>query len=125
MTAAPVSLPASGSAFLPTYDVASSLACGSVSAIIVRAQEPAETLAALRDRRCVVNDETVLNAAVEVQGLAFFGSVHLSGSHRQSVEMVAGYEADVAAIDSSALAHLRSLYPALLEKVRVLCWTPE
>jgi len=103
---------------LPTYGAPA-------AALIVRAHEPADTLDALRDRRCVVNDETVLNTAAEVQGLAFFGSVHLSGSHRQSVEMVAGYEADVAAVDSSALAQLRRLYPALLDKVRVLSWTAE
>lgn len=105
--------------------IASLPAYGSVAALIVRAHEPADTLDALRDRRCVVNDETVLNTAAEVQGLSFFGSVHLSGSHRQSVEMVAGYEADVAAVDGSELADLRRLYPALLEKVRVLCWTQE
>ncbi|MEJ1963488.1 MAG: PhnD/SsuA/transferrin family substrate-binding protein [Gammaproteobacteria bacterium] len=113
-----------GIASLPTDDFG--------SAIIVRAQDSATTLAAFRDRRCVVNEadsnslaafvRAALQAPVEVCN--FFESVHLSGSHRQSVEMLAGYEADVASVDSSALAQLRRLYPALLEKVRVLCRTP-
>ncbi len=112
-----------GIASLPTDDFA--------NAIIVRAQDSAATLAALRDRRCVANEadisslstfvRTALQTPIEVY--RFFESVHLSGSPRQSVEMVAGYEADVAAVDRSALAQLVRLYPALLEKVRVLCWT--
>jgi ABC-type phosphate/phosphonate transport system substrate-binding protein len=97
-----------------TTAIASLPADDSVAALIVRAQEPAATLAAFRDRRCVVKETE--SGWLET----LFGSVHLSGSHRQSVEMVAGYEADVAAIDGSALAQLRRLYPALLEKVRVL-----
>jgi ABC-type phosphate/phosphonate transport system substrate-binding protein len=111
-----------------TTAIASLPTCDFDGAIIVRAQEPAATLAAFRDRRCVVNEadsgslETFVLAALEpaADGVGFFQSVHLSGSHRQCVEMVAGYEADVAAVDGSALAHLRQLYPALLEKVRVL-----
>ena len=100
-------------------------------AIIVRAQDSAATLAAFQDRRCVVNEADasllgglvrgVLQAPVEVY--KFFESVRLSGSDRQSVEMVAGYEADVAALDQPTFAQLKRLYPALLEKVRVLCWT--
>ena len=114
-----------GIASLPTYDFA--------GAIIVRAQEPAATLAAFRDRRCVVSEadsnglEGFIRAVLEsaAEGFGFFQSVHLSGSHRQCVEMVAGYEADVAAVDGSVLAQLRRLYPALLEKVRVIYSTPE
>ena len=110
-----------GTATLPSYPFA--------GAIIVRAHEPAETLNALRNRRCVVNeaDSGLLESFVRVALQApadfcsrFFGSVHISGSSRQSIEMVAGYEADVAAVDSSTLAQLKRLYPALLEKVRVL-----
>jgi ABC-type phosphate/phosphonate transport system substrate-binding protein len=101
------------------------------AAIIVRAHEPAATLEALRARRCVIDEasssglESLVHSVCETAAgaFSFFESVHLSGSHRQSVEMVAGYEADVAAVDSSALAQLRRLYPALLEKVRVLCWS--
>ncbi|MEJ1964134.1 MAG: PhnD/SsuA/transferrin family substrate-binding protein [Gammaproteobacteria bacterium] len=102
------------------------------SAIIVRAQDPADALAAFRGRRCVVNEPdsnsgmNLLRAAVAplACGAPFFESVHLSGSHRQSVEMVAGHEADIAAIDCVTLAHLQKLYPALVAKVRTLCWTP-
>jgi ABC-type phosphate/phosphonate transport system substrate-binding protein len=120
-----------GIATLPNGNFTKDIFAG---AIIVRAHEPAESLVALRDRRCVVNEadcnilETLIRAALEAPAdmcNRFFGSVHLSGSHRQSVEMVAGYEADVAAVDSSTLAQLKGLYPALLDKVRVLCWTTQ
>ncbi|MEJ0035816.1 MAG: PhnD/SsuA/transferrin family substrate-binding protein [Gammaproteobacteria bacterium] len=116
-----------------TAGIASLPAHGFGSVVIVRAQESADTLSAFRDRRYAVNESDSLSlgnfvrAALQtpVEVYKFFESVHFSGSHRQSVEMVAGYEADVAAVDSSALAHLARLYPALLEKVRVLCWLPE
>jgi len=102
------------------------------SAIVVRVQDSSESLAAFRSKRCVVNEPdsnsgmNLLRAAVAplAEGGRFFRSVHLSGSHRQSVEMVAAYEADIAAVDCVTLAHLRSFYPALLGKVRILCWTP-
>jgi ABC-type phosphate/phosphonate transport system substrate-binding protein len=102
------------------------------SAVIVRSHDAAETLGEFRDRRCVVNEldsnsgMNLLRAAVAplAGGPRFFQSVHLSGSHRQSVEMVAGHEADIAAIDCVTFAHLRRLYPALVDKVRILCWTP-
>ncbi len=102
------------------------------SAIIVRADDSADTLAELRGRRCVVNEMdsnsgmNLLRAAVAplARGTSFFGSLQLSGSHRQSVELIAHDEADVAAIDCVTFAHLQQLYPALVQKVRILGWTP-
>lgn len=102
------------------------------SAIVVRAQDPADSLAEFRGRCCVVNEidsnsgMNLLRAAVAplARGTRFFASVHLSGSHRQSVQMVAAGEADIAAIDCVTLAHLQRFHPALLAQVRTLCWTP-
>ena len=102
------------------------------SAIVVRANDPSDTLAGLRNRRCVVNEQdsnsgmNLLRAAVApiAEGGRFFQSVSASGSHRRSVEMIAANEADVAAIDCVTFAHLQRVDPPLTSSVRVLCWTP-
>ena len=102
------------------------------SAIVVRADEPSETLAGLRNRRCVVNEAdsnsgmNLLRAAVApvAGGARFFRSVLVSGSHRRSVAMIAANEADLAAIDCVTFAHLQCVDPTLTSRVRVLCWTP-
>jgi ABC-type phosphate/phosphonate transport system substrate-binding protein len=102
------------------------------SAIVVRAQDPVETLAELRDRRCAVNEldsnsgMNLLRAAVApfARGGQFFRSVQLSGSHRHSVEMVAADQADVAAIDCVSLAHIQRIDRATAARVRVLCFSP-
>jgi ABC-type phosphate/phosphonate transport system substrate-binding protein len=102
------------------------------SAIVVRAQDPVETLAELRDRRCAVNEldsnsgMNLLRAAVApfARGGQFFRSVQLSGSHRHSVEMVAADQADVAAIDCVSLAHIQRIHRATAARVRVLCFSP-
>ena len=102
------------------------------SAIVVRADDPCETLGGVRNRRCAVNEMdsnsgmNLLRAAVAplVGSGKFFESVTVSGSHRQSVAMVAANEADLAAIDCVTFALLQRVDPALTSKVRVLCWTP-
>ncbi|MET0497432.1 MAG: PhnD/SsuA/transferrin family substrate-binding protein [Steroidobacteraceae bacterium] len=102
------------------------------SVIVVRADDHSETLAALRNRRCVVNETdsnsgmNLLRAAVApfAGGASFFQSVFMSGSHRRSVAMIAADEADLAAIDCVTFAHLQRVDPALTSAVRVLCWTP-
>ncbi len=102
------------------------------SAIVVRANDSAETLAELSGQRCVVNEPdsnsgmNLLRVAIAplADGKSFFCSLEVSGSHRNSVEQIARDEADVAAIDCVTFAHLQRLYPALTEKVRVLDWTP-
>ena len=116
----------------PRYSAAGCDGASYRSAIIVRTQDPADTLAEVRGRRCVVNEMdsnsgmNLLRAAVAplAGGVKFFESVQLSGSHRHSAEMVARHDADVAAVDCVTFAHLQKLYPALTEKVRRLCWTP-
>ena len=102
------------------------------SAIVVRAHESADSLAELRNRRCVINEldsnsgMNLLRAAVAplAGGARFFESVRVSGSHGRSVEMVAANEADVAAIDCVTFAHLQKFQSALTGKVRILCWSP-
>jgi len=102
------------------------------SAIVVRADEPSDRLAGLRNRRCVVNETdsnsgmNLLRAAVApiAGGKRFFRSVSVSGSHRRSVAMISANEADLAAIDCVTFAHLQRIDPALTSGVRILCWTP-
>jgi ABC-type phosphate/phosphonate transport system substrate-binding protein len=102
------------------------------SAIVIRNGDDAETLPALRNRRCVINEVdsnsgmNLLRAVIAPLsgGVRFFESVTLSGSHRQSIEMVAEGRADVAAIDCVTFAHLQRFDPSSVSKLRILCWTP-
>jgi ABC-type phosphate/phosphonate transport system substrate-binding protein len=102
------------------------------SAIVVRADDPASTLADLRERRCAVNEldsnsgMNLLRAALAPIAVdpRFFSSVMISGSHRRSLEMIAANEVDVAAIDCVTFAHLQRIDRALTREVRLLCWTP-
>jgi ABC-type phosphate/phosphonate transport system substrate-binding protein len=101
------------------------------SAIVVRAKDPAETLADLRYRPCAVNEPNsnsgmnLLRAAIAPLsgGVSFFESVEFSGSHRASAEMVAQGKADVAALDCVSYAHFQRLYPSAVADLRVLAWT--
>ncbi len=102
------------------------------SAIVVRAEDPAESLQRLRGRRCVVNEPdsnsgmNLLRASLAPisGGRRFFCSVRFSGSHRKSIELVATGQADVAAIDCVTLEYLRRTHPLLISQVRVIDWTP-
>ena len=102
------------------------------SAVLVRVDEPAGSLADLRNRRCVINEPdsnsgmNLFRAALAsvAGGTRFFRSVRFSGSHRRSVELLAADEADVTAVDCVTFAHLQRLYPALVAYVKVVSWTP-
>ena len=102
------------------------------SAIVVRANSAAHSLADLRGQRCVINEVdsnsgvNLLRAAIAplARGAPFFKSVSVSGSHRRSLETVVAGDADVAAIDCVTLAHLERLESALTSKVRKIGWTP-
>ncbi len=101
-------------------------------AIVVRAEEPADSLESLRERRCVVNEPdsnsgmNLLRAALAPisGGGRFFRSVSFSGSHRKSIELIVAGEADVASIDCVTLQHLSRILPELVSQVRVVGWTP-
>jgi hypothetical protein len=92
------------------------------SAVIVRAEESADSLDELRERRCVVNEPdsnsgmNLLRAALAPLsgGARFFRSVSFSGSHSKSIERIVGGEADVAAaLSRFTVIHLRLLLPPL------------
>jgi len=101
------------------------------SAVIVAAASPAMRLADLRGGRCAVNQSAsnsgmnLLRAEVAraAGGRAFFGEVRFTGAHLASLEAVASAQADVAAIDAVAFAHVRRWRPQLARQVRVLQWT--
>jgi ABC-type phosphate/phosphonate transport system substrate-binding protein len=102
------------------------------SVVIVRADDTAEELTGLRNRRCVVNEwdsnsgMNLLRAVIAAMSdsVPFFKSVVRSGSHQKSVERVARGHADVAAIDCVSFAHLQRVCPTDIARVRVLCRTP-
>lgn len=101
------------------------------SAIVVRADSPADQLVQLRGARCALNDPmsdsgmNLLRAAVAplAAGPAFFSEVLVTGAHLASAEAVASQAADVAAIDAVTYAHLRRFKPDLAARLRVLAWT--
>jgi ABC-type phosphate/phosphonate transport system substrate-binding protein len=101
------------------------------SAIVVWRHESARTLADMRGRRCVVNERSsnsgmnLLRAAIAplAGSGGFFETVAVSGSHRHSLEMIAGGEADLAAVDCVSWALLRRIAPELTGVLRVLGWT--
>ena len=124
----------------PVYSAAGCEGARYRSAVVVRGRAApgggdrgagVAALAALRGRRCVVNEldsnsgMNLLRAAVAplATGGRFFGSIAVSGAHLRSVEMVASGEADVASIDCVSFAHFQRLYPALVGELRVLSWT--
>lgn len=102
------------------------------SAIVVRKDDPAESLAALRGRRCAYNDPgsnsgyNLLRVALQRAGARgrFFEAVSATGSHDGSVRAVATGRADVAAIDCISFVHLQRELPLLTQQLRVLAWSP-
>jgi ABC-type phosphate/phosphonate transport system substrate-binding protein len=116
----------------PRYSVPGCNGATHRSAILVREDDPAHTLADLRNRCCAINERAsntgmnLLRAAIApiANSAQFFESVVVSGSHRRSIHMIANGEADVAAVDCVSLAHFQRLYPSITASVRVLDWTP-
>ena len=101
------------------------------SAIVVRRDDPAQDLIDLRYRRCVINESNsnsgmnLLRAAIAPLAgrMRFFESVVVSGAHRRSAHLVAGGEADVAALDCVSWAHIQRVDAPIASKLRVLCWS--
>ena len=112
----------------PVYACPGCAAGSYCSDILVRADDRAASLGDLRGRRAAVNAKdsqsgfSALRHAVA--GLAeegrFFGEVRLSGSHRNSLRMVATGEADVCAVDTVTHHLLQRSEPELTGAVRVL-----
>jgi len=95
------------------------------SVVIVRTDDPANSLRDLRGRRCVANEVdsnsgmNLLRAVVAdiAGGARFFASVSYSGSHYASLERVAESAADVAAIDCVSFAHFGRFAADLVGRV--------
>lgn len=103
------------------------------SAIVVRADDPAPDLAALRGRVVALNGYdsnsgmNLLRAAIAplAGGRAFFGGVVETGAHLASLAAVAEGRADVAAIDGVTFALAARHAPERVAGLRVLDVTPE
>jgi ABC-type phosphate/phosphonate transport system substrate-binding protein len=98
------------------------------SEVLVRADDAAQTLADLRGRRAAMNgaDSQSGCSALRhaVAGLAekgrFFSEVRISGSHLNSMRMVAEGAADVCAIDTVTYHLIARTQPELTERLRSL-----
>lgn len=101
------------------------------SAFVVRADDPAASLADFRGKRVAANGPdsqsgcNALRAAVSeiAGGDRFFGDVIWSGAHRQSLALVREGGADIAAIDGVTLALVGDAAPQEVAGVRVLTWS--
>lgn len=98
------------------------------SAVVVRRDEPARSLAALAGRRVAFNSRDsqsgynglrALVAPHAVEGRFFSGAVE-TGAHRRSLHAVASGAADVAAIDVVTLALVADSAPHDLDGLRIL-----
>ncbi|MEH3160334.1 MAG: PhnD/SsuA/transferrin family substrate-binding protein [Sphingomonas taxi] len=102
------------------------------SRILVRADDPATTLAAFAGRTAAVNaplsntGANLLRAAVAQVAWpdGFFGQTVTTGSHRASIDAVASGQADIAAIDAVTYALLARDEPTALVGLRELATTP-
>jgi ABC-type phosphate/phosphonate transport system substrate-binding protein len=100
------------------------------SAVVVRADDPRETLAAFRGGRLAVNGTDsqsgwgaiLHHAAPLAEAGRFFGAVLVSGAHAASVPMVAAGQADLAAIDAVSWRYARRFLPEA-GRLRVLMLT--
>lgn len=98
------------------------------SVVIVRADDPAGSLADLRGRACAFNSldsQSGMNAlrhaiAPLARGPRFFGRVIQSGGHRASMAMVASGETDVCAVDVATFELVRRATPEAVAALRVL-----
>jgi len=102
------------------------------SFVIVRSDDPAQTLADLRGCRCVVNGThshsgyNILRAMLAplARGAAFFGEVKTSGGHCASINMVIEGAADVAAVDGVTLALVAQHRPKMRAALRSIAQSP-
>jgi len=101
------------------------------AAIVVRADNRAGALEALRGARAGVNSwgsntgMNLLRAAIAplACGSAFFGKVIVTGSHARSLAAILSGRIDVASIDAVSLALLRDHFPRYADGIRILDWT--
>ena len=102
------------------------------SAIIVNAAGGPERPEDLRGATAAYNSTDSLSGHLALKAVfgplsrdgRFFGRTVESGGHVRSMEMVAGGEADVAAVDCVSLAFARAHRPAITERLKVIAWSP-
>ncbi|HMA15905.1 MAG TPA: PhnD/SsuA/transferrin family substrate-binding protein, partial [Kiloniellaceae bacterium] len=115
----------------PIYDCAGCGGGSYRSEIVVRADDAAGSLAALKGRRAAVNAadsqsgcNALRHAAMDLADEGrFFGGIVMTGSHRASLQAVAAGEADVCAVDCVTFALLKRTQPDLTRRLRVLAQT--
>lgn len=101
------------------------------SVVIARNAENAGSLAAFRGTRCAVNGMdsnsgmNLLRAtfAPVAAGGHFFREIKISGSHRESLRMVAVGEADIAAIDCVSFVHFCRFDPDFVARIKIVAET--
>lgn len=101
------------------------------SALIVRRDDPAQTLSDCFGARAAVNapdSNTGMNllratVAPYAREGRFFGAIVQTGAHRRSLAAVIGRCADIAAIDAVTWALMQDRYRGLAARLRVLDWS--
>ena len=99
------------------------------SFIVVRRNDPARTVADLRDRRAAINarhSQSGYNAfravvAPHASNGRYFANVIETGGHVRSLQVIQEELADVASIDCVTYAMVERSSPRLVENLRILC----
>jgi len=115
----------------PLYDVAGCEGSDHRSRIVVRHDDPGETLSDFRGRRAAINEPdsntgtNLFRAAVApiAGGQRFFATVTATGSHAASARLIAAGGADIAAIDTVSFALIERHEPRVAANLRTLGWT--
>jgi len=116
----------------PIYDAEGCDGVRYTSAVIVRADDPARTLADLRGRRLAINEPGSYSGSYALRAalagiaeprVAYFSEVIETGAHMASLLAVRDGRADCAAIDGVTLALARRDAPDIMAGVRVLVRT--
>jgi ABC-type phosphate/phosphonate transport system substrate-binding protein len=117
----------------PCYDHPGCEGALGASFIVVRADDPARSIADLAGRRAAINDPSsnsgynLLRATVapHAHGLPFFSGVVETGGHRASLVAIADGTADAAAIDCVTFGNIQRHAPERLGGLRILAETPK
>jgi ABC-type phosphate/phosphonate transport system substrate-binding protein len=102
------------------------------SFVVGRAGDPGRGLEGFRGGVAAVNGSdsnsgmNLFRATIApvAAGRPFFGAVVITGSHRASLEAVAGGRADLAAIDCVSFGLMRRLSPGLVARVAIVAESP-
>ena len=116
----------------PCYDAPGCTGSNYSSAVVVAAGSKAGSIADLRGAVAAYNAADSFSGHLALRCLVaplsqhgrFFGRTVESGAHLSSMELVAGGEADIAAIDCVTYALASRLRPALVAGLRILAFGP-